>query len=65
MYAYTEETADNMNYAQCNSAACGLAIALAFGLRVHLRKQNQLMDQGIVPVGVTKEMIALGWRYKL
>lgn len=49
----------------CNIVACVMAISLAFLLRIHLRKQNRLMDEGVVPKGVTKEMVALGWRYKL
>lgn len=47
-----------------NIAACALAIALAFSLKVHLRKENAKMDAGIMVKGITPEMAAMGWRYK-
>lgn len=48
-----------------NIVACGIAIGIALALRIHLAKQNRKLDQGQLLSGVSDEMIAVGWRYKL
>lgn len=48
-----------------NIAACAIAIILALGLRLYLARENRKLDQGILVKGVTAEMMAVGWRYKL
>jgi hypothetical protein len=47
-----------------NIVACAIAIALAFGLRFYLKRENARMDRGEEVTGITREMAAIGWRYK-
>jgi MFS family permease len=49
----------------CNIAACAIAIALAFGLKLYMKRENAKMDRGEPVKNVTQEMVNLGWRYLL
>ena len=46
-----------------NIAACAIAIALAFGLKLYMKRENVKMDRGEPVKNVTQEMVNVGWRY--